>query len=212
MSHVLTKIKKIHFPLTPPANATAYGVTPDGKHQLYRLVLKRSRSVPDIDPKTGESKFRKNQMTGEPLIQLRKSERYDEERIFWLESDGQGNVNQVPYSPPSEAELAKIARAQRVKDTLGKLAEAMVDSDVEPSVLLASLKAQGTTTTAAPGFVVPTVTTDAETTTGEFPTMYAPGRWKLSNGLTMQGKKAEAVEAEEAIAAAKKVAAETPEE
>ena len=35
----------------------------------------------------------------------------------------------------------------------------------------------------------------------EYPTMYAPGRWRLSDGTTMQGKKAEAVAAEAALKA-----------
>jgi hypothetical protein len=33
----------------------------------------------------------------------------------------------------------------------------------------------------------------------EHPVMYAPGRWRLSDGSTMQGKKAEALEAEAAL-------------
>lgn len=208
MSHVLTKIRPIHFALTPPTNAVPWGVTPDGKHQLYRMVLKRSRSVPDIDPKTGESKYRKNIMTGEPLIQLRKSEVYDEERIFWLESQGNGNVVQVPYNPPTDAELAKAARDEKIKAMQDKLAAALVDSDVDPSALLQSLKGKTETATDAVVSVAP-----AATTTGpEYPVMYAPGRWELSNGTKLQGKRAEAEEAEAEIQAAKATAESTPEE
>ena len=217
MKRTLAKIKKLNPELKPPTGSVVFGVTSDGK-QLYRLVQKRSRAVPLIDTKTGEQRFRKNQMTGEPMYGLNKPELYEHERIFYLESEGNGNINIVDYQAPTAEELAKTARRQRVEDMRERLAEALVDADVDPRDLVASLQ-QGT----APVQKMkpsPAVTANVTTEPASFPLMYAPGRWRLSNGTVMQGKKTDAEEAESAIsdderaevAEVREMAAMTPEQ
>jgi len=210
MRATFSRIQKINPELIPPAGSVPFGVTPSGR-QLYRLATPRSRAVPDIDPVTGQQRWRKNQMTGEPLYALNRPQSYEQVRIFYLESQGNGNVVLIPWAPPSAEELARAQKAQRVAEMQEKLAEALVDSGMEPVDLLASLKAKPSVTTSATQSV--NVEVPAATVTGvTYPEMYAPGRWRLSNGTTMQGKRTDATEAEERVQAAKKAAAETPEE
>ena len=207
MRATFSRVQKFNPELIPPTGAVPFGVTPWGA-QLYRMVIPKSRGVPDIDPATGQQRWRKNQMTGEPLYPVNKPELYDETRIFYLRSGGNGNIQIRDWAPPSAEAVARAQKSQRVAEMNDKMAEALVESGMDPAELLAILKSRGATTTATNA-----VTTEASapTSTGSFPEMYAPGRWKLSNGMTMQGKKVEAEEAEADVRTARANANATPE-
>jgi hypothetical protein len=210
MRATFSRIQKLNPELIPPTGSVPFGITPNG-HPLYRLVTQRSRAVPDIDLVTGEQRWRKNQMTGEPLYALNKPESYEQVRVFYLASQGNGTVELVDWAPPSAEDVARAQKAQRVAEMGEKLAEALVDSGMEPAELLANLKAKPSVTTSGTQSV--NVEVPAATGTGvTYPEMYAPGRWRLSNGDSMQGKRTDAVEAEERVQAARKAAAVTPEE
>ena len=218
MKGTLQRIKPLHPEMIPPAGAEPFGMTPDRK-QLFREVIKRSRPIRDIDPATNEQRWRKNQMTGEPLYRINRPQLYDEERIYYLESEGNGNIRRVDWAPPSEREVAQAERRLRVEGMKDRIAEALVDADMDPDELLAGLRAQR----AAPVPLPPTdsvPSADPSPDVETFPMMYAPSRWRLSNGATFRGTKEKAIEAEAAItpeeraamAEAKAVAALTPEE
>lgn len=209
MRATFSRMQKFNPELVPPSGAVPFGVTSWGA-QLYRMVTPKSRGVPDIDPATGEQRWRKNQMTGEPLYPVNKPELYDEVRVFYLRSGGNGNIQLRDWAPPSAEAVARAQKSQRVAEMNDKMAEALVESGMEPAELLAILKSRSTASTVPPS-PISTVNVGA-TTTGEFPMMYAPGRWELSNGMKMQGKREAAEEAETAVQAARAIAAATPEE
>ena len=203
MRATFTRMQKINPELIPPANAVAFGITPSGK-QLYRLVTPRTKAVPDVDPETGEQRWRKNQMTGEPLYPLNKPESYEQVRTFYLESQGNGNVQLVDWSPPSEEQLARAQKALRAAEMREALLEALVESGIEPSALVANLKAKPTPNESPASPVDPTAMGSTQTGPRE-PQMFAPGRWRLSNGEVVKGTRTDAIGAEEAVQAAVKV-------
>lgn len=191
MAANLQKIKPLHPQMVPPQGAEAIGVTPDGR-QLYKLVTARSRSVLDIDEKTGEQKYRKNQQTGEPLYRMRKPEFYEKTEIFYQESEGNGNVRKIPYTPPTEAELAAAERTRKIAEMRDGLAEAFVDRGLTPAEAVAQLAG------ATPEHAV------------EYPFHLNGARWQLSNGEIATGKREDAEIAEKAVLEAKAVATATP--
>lgn len=170
-----------------------HGVTTDGK-QLYKLVTKRSRSKPRLDPVTNEQLYRKNQMTGENMYPLREPEWYDKTEIFYLESEGNANVRKIIYVAPTAEELAAVEREKKIENWQREMAEAAVDAGMSVDDVIEGRKPEQVA-----GIIVP------------YPVMTSPGKWKLSNGTEMKGKKVDALEAEEAIATAKENAATTPE-
>jgi hypothetical protein len=70
--------------------------------------MARSEPLLETDPETGEERqvWRKHAVTGEPLVAKRRPVVYDETKIFYMESQGNGNVAMVPWKPPSPEELA----------------------------------------------------------------------------------------------------------
>ncbi len=233
MRSVLQGIRAFHPELKPPKGAVPCGITPDGK-QLFRMVSKRSRAVPDIDPETGEQRWRKQPNTGEPLYRMNKPERYDLEEVFFLESEGNGNVHKVPYLPPTPEQLAAEERKRAVESMGTSLAEALVDAGISPTEAVARLGAARSATAPVPpegepvradGIAAPTdfVVDDengppAQALT-DYPVKVAGNRWRLSNGTIFVGKKVDAFKAEDdlpedqkgAELAAKATAAATPE-
>ena len=229
----LTRIKPTHAELIPPLGAVAAGVTPDGK-QLYTLTRKRSRPIPRMEIVPGpdgvpieRQVWRKNQMTGEPLYAVFKREDFEETILFYLESQGNNNVEIHPYVPPSAEQLAREDRTRRIAEMREGLAEALVDAGLTPAELLArvakptvpAVSAEPSTTTFADVPITLTDETNTVTSAPVDPTVYPlympPGRWKLSSGAIVKCKKdeAELMETELQLAAleARENAASAPE-
>ena len=223
----LSRIQPLNPELIPPKGAIPHGIGPGGK-QLYREVTRRSRAVPKINPETGEREFALHATTARPLYPLNKPEIYDLERLYFLESDGMGNIYNIDYHPPTEAELAEALRQQRIKDMIPKLAEALVDENMAPEEFVRGLRGgvipapeAAADLGATPSFAGDRVSDDTSDEEGEIdPPVEYPvalpgiGRWELSNGETFKGKKVEAIQQEESLqkarAAAKAVAEATP--
>lgn len=223
----LAKVKPVHAELIPPQGARATGVTPDGK-QLYTITRKRSRPVPRTEIVPGldgipieRQVWRKNQMTGEPLYPVNRPQVYEETILFYLESQGNNNVELHPYIPPSAEQLAREERARRVAEMREGLAEALVDAGLTPAELLARIKQPDSGSITVADLPV-TLTDETNTVTTapvdlvEYPVYMPPGRWQFSNGRILKCKKEEAVAIEAELQAATREAAEnaaaTPEE
>jgi len=195
----LQQIEKVHPTLKGPDGGVPLGITtPDGK-PLWKVVRKRSRSVPELD-KNGEQVWKKHATTGEQILKKRKPEFYDEVLIGYEESEGNGNAIFVQWSPPTAEEIKAKERADKIAALGGgRLAELMVDRGVSPEALMDSLagvkaEAKQETPNASGG-----EKKAAEAETVEYPHMYAPGRWRMSNGTTLRGKREEAEAAEAAL-------------
>jgi len=216
MRRALDSIPPIKSDLLPPVDALAAGVTRDGR-QLYRRVKQIVTTEPKINPATGEQQWRINQM-GQQTVAVRKvTSVTPTEELFYLENEGNGNVRKIPYRHPTADELAAAEREKKIAAMGGgSLAAALVDAGISSQEAIARLV--GAKTAAEPLAAAPLAPKPAEPVT--YPRLYAPGRWELSNGIKMQGKRedAEAAEAEvtdderAAAAEAKANAEATPEE
>lgn len=200
MKGVLTKVKPLHAPLIPPDGAVAQNIVVRGGQQLYKMVRRMARSVPMFKlNKEGveERVYAKNPMTAEPLYAKRKHEMYDEEQLFTLESQGNGNVEKIPYKFPTPEEIAAEEREKKIAAMGGgTLGAALVDMNVTPEELIARLMGPGPS---------PSPIAEPETVPGEeLPVFPHPiegktNRWLLSNGEAMKGTKVEAIDAEAAL-------------
>jgi hypothetical protein len=228
MENVLQTIPPIDTKMKPPIGAVAAGTTPDGR-QIYRLVTKRSKSQPKNDEK-GDRIWRKHPLTGEPLTALREPVLYDDDALFTMLDQGNGNGEKVPYYPPTEAERAAGERAAKIAAMGGgALGEAMVDAGLSnPAEVINLLKARQaapfvapapmvggvpvTTTGAVPP--VPTAATPAMSADelAKYPVKIGGGWWKFSNGTRAQTSEDAALQTEIDVQAARKTAAEQPEE
>jgi len=215
MATTLKKLKPLHPPIVVPLGAVPFGVTEDGR-QLYKEVTPRSGSEADKG-EDGKQRWRKNQMTGEPLYPLRKPTFHEHTRIYYLESQGNGNIGKVDYQPPSPEELVRIERGRKVEAMKDHLAEALVDADVTPGELAGLFtrrvaererKAQE----APADLVVPelpdlepeepvaaeVVDLEPEATV-TYPIERGGGWYELSDGTKLQGDEDHAVDAEIAL-------------
>lgn len=138
----LQAIEPLHAPLLPPDGAVPEGATTEG-YPLFRLTQKRSRSVPDLDDE-GVRRWALHPQNGQPLYPLNKPEIYKHTQLFFLESDGQGNVNHVQYAHPTEEELAAEQRTKDVAAMKDTLAEALVDGGIAAADIVTALAARGT--------------------------------------------------------------------
>lgn len=154
MARGLSRIRQFHGPVVPESQWERAGTTPNGR-QLYIERTSRSRAVPDYEdavcdacegskktkngkfecPKcsgtgivVGKRRYAKNPLTGEPLYPKNKPEFYIHERMFFIESDGQGNQYKVDWAPPTPEQIAADAHTRAVAEMLPKLAGALVDT------------------------------------------------------------------------------------
>lgn len=186
----LQKIKPMRSPQVLPDGAQPYGQLPDGT-ALYRVVRKRSRSVPSYEPiKTdqcgfnhqwmddtvkdpvclvcgviGHQRHKKHQLTGEELVGIRKPVTYDEEIIGYWEDQLNGTAGIVPYVPPTPQETAAKERAEKKAKMQDALINMLVDSDVDPADLVNAM-----TRKPAMDTVVPEPLADITTTYADVPT------------------------------------------
>ena len=207
MPKTLKKLVPLHSQIVPPINAVPFGMTDDGK-QLYKEVTPRSGSEPFISEETGKQEWRKNQMTGEPLYPLRRPTFYEHTRVYYLESQGNGNIGKVDWRPPSPEEVARAERNQQVEAMKDHLAEALVDAKVSPTELaeMFSKRAGAPAVPELPELVeldeeeepvvAPPVEVAEPVDTDQYPKNLGGGWFELSDGAKLQGKEEQAIEAE----------------
>lgn len=139
MSITLAPIKPFHPQFNPDPAWVRMGLTPEG-HQLFKETTKRSRAVPDIDPKTSEQRWKLHPTTGEPLYPKNKPEMYDNVRVFYLESEGNGNIIKIDWSEPTADEVAAVQREKGIKELIPKLSETLYDADINLADLVSAMK------------------------------------------------------------------------
>lgn len=210
---ITDRVAPLRTNLVPPPGAEAAGVTPTGK-QLYTLTRKMARSKPKLDEK-GNPVFRRSPTTGEALPgmpQLRVPEIYEEEQLFYLESDGHGNVHKIMWTPPSEEELLAAKRRQQVETMKDQLAGVLVDEGITSADELRAMF-RGERTVAAPAEEPAETEEDDGADDGEpepdpiedidfdeYPKYLKVGTWELCDGEVVGGpgdqalKKADAQE------------------
>ncbi len=215
MKAVLEKIAPLHPDKVPPQGSVMAGTTPWGD-QLYRLRRARSKSVPAYD-EDGKRMYRRS-LTGDKLYPMNRPELYEEELLFYLHSEGNGNVVMVPWSPPTQEQIDQKKRKETIKEMQEKLAEKLVDSGMSPDEAVARLVGGVPMTEYVVDDEPAVEETVAEVVVEKpkkkkakkappvdesgrvvFPYMYGPGMWKLSDESTFRGKKADAIEAEKAL-------------
>ncbi len=203
---ITDRVAPLHANLTPPTGAVPAGVTHTGK-QLFKLTRTMARSVPRLD-EDGKQMFRVNPTTGEALPgmpKLRKPEIYEEEQLFYLESDGHNNVHKVFWTPPSEEDLRAAQRRQEIAGVKDQLAEMLVDEGITPQDLIAAIRGGRPSAPAPKGEDAPPelaerddagpdaeTVDDAETEVvevdfGEYPKYLKVGTWELCNGEQVGG-------------------------
>ncbi|MCR4339253.1 MAG: zinc finger-like domain-containing protein [Gemmatimonadaceae bacterium] len=163
----MTRIEKLHGPVVPDPNWERAGTTPEGR-QLYIERTPRTRAVPDYEdaicdacegskktkdmkhdcPKCdgkgmiqGKRRYAKNPLTGEPLYPKNKAEHYVHERMFFIDSDGQGNQVKIDWSPPTPEQIRADLHARAVADMIPRLAGALVDSGLDMDEIVDRLTA-----------------------------------------------------------------------
>jgi hypothetical protein len=189
----LRKIQPLHPQLIPPGEAKPAGITDDGQHQLYRMSRRMARAVPMLD-KDGEREWKINRMTGERVLPRNKPEIYVENLLFFLESQGNGNVEMRQYVPMSDEEKRRRERAIQVEEQTPALIAALLDAGVTAETVKQWAQGGNAPTAETPA---PPARPDAdEPVEGEdgetelepevnaegkpYPVMYGPGMWYLS--------------------------------
>ena len=199
MKATLSKIKPIRSDLIPPEGSVAAGTTPDGR-QLYRRVKKVVVKGPKLD-KDGNRVWKKNPLNAEPLLPVNTVEEIrDEDELFILVDQLNGNVEKVPYRHPTPEELAYERRKLMVASAKDELAEAIVDAGLTPKEAIARLLGEvktppvvQTTTTTATG--TPADITDAVV----YPRHIGGPKWELSDFTFFVGNRADATDAEKRV-------------
>jgi hypothetical protein len=113
--------------MKPPDDSVPAGATHHGK-QLFKRTMLMNKPEPDIDPATGEQRWKTDRRTGERITAIRKPKIVKVEKLFYLEDQGNGHVEMVDYAFPTEAELAAQERKKKIEAMGGgRIAELLVD-------------------------------------------------------------------------------------
>ena len=173
MPRTLSRIQPLHGPVVPPATWEMAGSTPKGQ-QLYTESIPRTRAVPDYEQiectecfgerqdepceecngtgkVDGEQRWKVNPLNGERLYKINKPEFYTQHRMFYVESDGQGNQLKVDWSPPTPEQIEAIRHDKEVADMVPALASALVERGLSVDEIVSRL----TTDPAVPEAPVP---------------------------------------------------------
>ena len=165
MARGMTRIEQMHGPVVPESGWERAGTTPEGR-QLYIERTPRSRAVPDYEDAVcevcdgakkvkgndcpacngtgmteGKRRYAKNPQTGEPLYPKNKPEFYIHERMFFIDSDGQGNQIKIDWAPPTPEQIAANEHAKAVAGMIPRLAGALVDSGLDMDEIIDRLTA-----------------------------------------------------------------------
>lgn len=195
----LRKIKPMFVEEIAPEEAEVIGRTPQGK-LIFRRKRVRGRNVPlEVD---GQRVWETHPTTAKPLYPRNRLVRYEEEHTFTLQQDGQFNLYMEDYRPPSAEELEAERKKLAAAKLLPSLAEALVEEGIDVNDFMAFLKGKRAEEAAEVETDEPGPNPSPKPTGEDQVTYPAPagvGRWKLSNGETIQGKKEDALKAEAAL-------------
>ncbi len=164
MPRTMMRIPKLHGPVVPEAGWEMAGTTLTGQ-QLYTEKIPRSRAVPDFEqiectkcfgePREEECQecmgtgtvdgkriWITNPLTNAPLYKKNKAEFYTQERMFFIESDGQGNQYKVDWAPPTPEQIEAIRHEKAVANMVPALASALVDRGLSVDEIVSRLTAE----------------------------------------------------------------------
>lgn len=189
-------IPPINSHFVPAPGEKLIGHTPHGQ-PIYERTINKGKSVPRIDPATGEEEWTKHPTTAERLLKKRRVVSDPQVERFIPVDGGNGTVYRQPWTPETEEEIRQRERVRLVEQKQRELAEAMVENDISTESFIKVLKG------AAVGGSDDAGQEPEDEVGGEgdpFPRK-APGvgRWLLSNGEKFQGSKAEAEAAEASL-------------
>lgn len=206
------KSNRVSFHEVP---TTVHGTTPDGRTIYQQTIVRASEPEAVIDKETGEQAWAKHPTTGEPLYPKWKKKPEQRTRFIVPNNQGNGNLSWEEWSPASEAELANAERRRKGEAMRDVFVDALVEADISPdqlpSVLRRLAEQRDEVVPEMTGSADATAPTDTEpAAAGEFPKQAGAGRWKLSNGSFVNGKKVAAIAAEAALKAALKAAPSLP--
>ena len=89
----------------------------------------------------GRRRYAKNPLTAEPLYPKNKAEHYIHERMFFIDSDGQGNQFKIDWAPPTPEQVAADVHTREVAAMVPRLAGALVDSGLDLEEIVKRLTA-----------------------------------------------------------------------
>ncbi len=138
-------------------------------------------------------------VNNEPLLPKNRLELYTLTRTFFLESQGNGNVQKTYWTPPTPEELAALKRDDKILEMGRAMATALVDSDITPAEMVEMIrsgKAIREVSEEQEGHIRETGEIRYPEPDVEYPQMIKPKQYRLSNGDEFKGKKAEAEAAE----------------
>ena len=182
--HALMKVEPIRsrFRLPPGAKIVGYLPNRDGsenfEYPIVRQKFTETRKVPVM--RGGEQEWKLNPK-GERYTAKYKLERTQVERE-WVPAYGSGTIMRNFNFRPDADELAKVKRKAQVDDFRRRFEEAAVAAGADPVALVRSLSGKKA---------------EKQEEKPTYPLAKSPGRWELSDGTIVRGKRADA-EAEEA--------------
>lgn len=139
MALTLERIKPLHPDFHPDPNWERIGMTPEG-HQLFKSSVKMVKAVHDVDEETGVRRQMLHPTTAQPLYPMNKPKHYTQVRVFYLVSEGNGNIIKVDWSAPTEEEIAALDREEGIKEIMPEIAGQLYDMDMTPFELAGALK------------------------------------------------------------------------
>lgn len=179
MAQTLSRIQPLHAELKPPRGAEPTGQVAHGQYPLYRMTRKMVVDKEVLRDDDGNEMWKTNPQ-GEKLYRMYRPIIGEEELLFYLQSDGQGNVVMVDYTPPTAEQIAAEQREQNVERAQRELAEALVDEGMTASELIAAIRGPVPTPDADDEGAVPPPDAEEEPEEREYPYNYGVGLWYLS--------------------------------
>ena len=164
MSHNVSELKPLHGPFIPDPGWEQKGLTTHSPPKvLYLEKTHRTRPKPlyvqlpcgacngrgivdgcdECNNKgtvDAEREWKMHPLTKEPLYPKNYAEHYTHERLFFVESDGQGQQVLIDWHPPSEEEVAAQARDAAVDRMIPEISDAFVDSGLSGADIAEALK------------------------------------------------------------------------
>ena len=179
----------------------------DNEPEPMMETIKGPDGTAIIDPETGEPKqrrvFKRHPVNGEPLYPMNRRNIVTRERMFYVESQGNWNVEKHFYTPPSEEELREIDRKERIQELKDTFFAKLADTGLSPDELMRRLQTYGPVMTDEQiaeadehAGVVPEPAGDSADEK-DYPLKLAGrNQWELSNGTIYTGDEEGALDAE----------------